>query len=214
MSPAFSYEADAPQIAELRNELGSSAKLLTDQDIYRFLVARSRNVAKTKERLEKYVTWMGDKLEEGRELTPQNILDSDDPNESIYRAHLPHSNLGHARNGTPIYWEKTGLISGAFGTVKKFLSADDLTTRHVRQQEVMFRERCSKASEFYARDIYKQVVVFDLKGLSYAVDTTALSVFKRTLVIDEAFYPERLECLVMINAPWFFTSIWSIIKPW
>ena len=30
---------------------------------------------------------------------------------------------------------------------------------------------------------------------------------------DEAFYPERLQFFVMINAPWFFTGIWALIKP-
>ncbi len=33
-------------------------------------------------------------------------------------------------------------------------------------------------------------------------------------VIDEAYYPERLEQFFMINAPWFFSGIWAVIRPW
>jgi len=215
MSYSITYEeSDIALIATIRKELGPTSASLTDHDIFRFLVARSRNVSKTVERLERYLPWTVAKLEENNTLTPSNIRELHDPNEPIYTAHLPHSNLGHTKTGTPIYWEKTGFISSSFNTVKKHLSADDLTTRHVRQQEVMFRDRCPKASEFYGRNIYKQAIVFDMKGLSYALDTTALSVFKRTLVIDEAFYPERLEILIMINAPWFFTSIWNMMRSW
>lgn len=192
---------------------GARTIQLSDQDIFRFLVSRSRSLVKTKERLEKYIAWATSVLEGETILTPLNIREHPDLNEHIYRKHLPHSNLGHTREGTPIYWEKTGLISSTFHTVKMYLSADDLTTRHVRQQEVMFQERCPKASLFYQKEIYKQVVVFDLAHMSFNIDFTALSVFKRTLHIDEAFYPERLEVLIMINAPWFFTSIWSTIRP-
>ena len=42
----------------------------------------------------------------------------------------------------------------------------------------------------------------------------AMRCFHRTLKIDEAFYPETLHCLYMINTPIFFSAIWAIIRPW
>jgi hypothetical protein len=98
--------------------------------------------------------------------------------------------------------------------VKKHLSVDALVVRHIRQQEFVMKHRLPRASKFYKRDIHKQVLVFDLKNLSFTIDMQAMSAFRRTLVIDEAFYPERLEKFFMINAPWFFTTIWAMIKPW
>jgi hypothetical protein len=85
--------------------------------------------------------------------------------------------------------------------------------RHVRQQEIMVK-RLNRCSEISKKLIEKQVIVFDLKDLSYALDTTALNTFKRTLSVDEACYPERLKYLLMINTPFFFTAIWAMIKPW
>jgi hypothetical protein len=75
-------------------------------------------------------------------------------------------------------------------------------------------KRLEYASVKHSQPIEKQVIVFNLANMSYSVDTNAISVFRQTLAIDEAYYPERLHCLYMVNAPWFFTAIWSMIRPW
>ena len=91
-------------------------------------------------------------------------------------------------------------FSSRFHKVKKILSEDELFNRHVRQQELMI-ERMRKSSQRHGREIEKQVLVFDLKGIAMTVDLMAMRVFRRTLQIDEACYPERLHKLIMINAP-------------
>lgn len=35
-----------------------------------------------------------------------------------------------------------------------------------------------------------------------------------TLDIDQTFYPERLGQLFLVNAPWVFKGLWTMIKPW
>lgn len=96
--------------------------------------------------------------------------------------------------------------------ILRLLTPDDIINRHVRQQEMMIL-RLRLASERAGRSIEKQVIVFDLKGLSYSLNTQAIGIFKRTIAIDQSFYPERLHLLVMINTPWFFQGIWALIKP-
>lgn len=78
----------------------------------------------------------------------------------------------------------------------------------------MMVKRLQFSSLKHGKEIEKQVIVFNMANMSYSVDTNAISVFRQTLAIDEAYYPERLHCLYMINAPWFFTAIWSMIRPW
>jgi hypothetical protein len=75
-------------------------------------------------------------------------------------------------------------------------------------------KRMKHASSKHKKIIEKQVIVFNLANLSYSIDTNAMAAFKGTLTIDEAYYPERLHRMYMINAPWFFTAIWAIIRPW
>lgn len=74
--------------------------------------------------------------------------------------------------------------------------------------------RLQRASIRHNRPIEKQIIVMDMKNVSMTMDFMALRVFKRTVVIDEACYPERLETLYMINAPFTFSVLWAIIKPW
>jgi hypothetical protein len=69
-------------------------------------------------------------------------------------------------------------------------------------------------SRRFQKPIDKLVVVFDMTGLNYSLDTRALNIFKRCIAIDERYYPERLKHFFVINAPWFFTAVWAIVRPW
>ena len=64
------------------------------------------------------------------------------------------------------------------------------------------------------RRVTKQLIVFDLGGLSYWPDRKAFAIFRKVLAIDEKYYPETLGEHVMINAPWIFKGCWRIIRPW
>lgn len=74
--------------------------------------------------------------------------------------------------------------------------------------------RCKMNSLKHNKKIEKQIIIFDLKDLSYTIDFMAMNTFRRTLQIDEASYPERLQTLYMINTPIFFTTIWSVVRRW
>lgn len=201
-------------IEQVRAELTEErSKSLTDSDVWRFVVARKKNISKAVAMINHFCDW-NDKILPGSDtLTPSNCLDTIDQDEHIYRQYFPFSNLGHSLKGCPIYWEKTGICSTNFHSVNKSISVDGLLIRHIRQQEYVFRERCERASKYYGKEISKQLLVFDLQGLSYHMDTHAISTFRQTMTIDQAYYPERLDHLIMINAPWFFTAIYAMLKP-
>ena len=74
--------------------------------------------------------------------------------------------------------------------------------------------RLEAQSKKFNRNIEKITVVFDLKNISYMPDSMAFRAFHKFLKIGELYYPEHLNVLLMINAPWFFTKIWAIIHPW
>eukprot|EP00041_Stephanoeca_diplocostata_P011612 m.192048 g.192048 ORF g.192048 m.192048 type:complete len:108 (-) comp18606_c0_seq4:676-999(-) len=62
--------------------------------------------------------------------------------------------------------------------------------------------------------VEKQIIICDLKGLSMWPHNAAMKVFRETIRIDQAYYPERLKVLYMINAPWIFRPIWAMVRPW
>ena len=54
----------------------------------------------------------------------------------------------------------------------------------------------------------------DLEGLSYFGDSRGMQLFKDALEIDQGTYPEFLGNLFLINAPFIFRGMWSVIKGW
>jgi hypothetical protein len=187
---------------------------LTDRDCLRFLRARKMDVTKAADMANAWWVWYNTPVQgSGAAVSPRDILnDPEDVNEEIYIRLMPHSNMGEDKQGRCVYWEQSGEISSRFTEVIKELTVDDLVIRHIRQQEYMTK-RLEAASIKYNRPIEKQIVVFNLANLSYSVDFNAMNTFKRTVAIDEAYYPERLQSFFMINAPWFFTAIWAMLKP-
>jgi hypothetical protein len=191
----------------------SLRETLTENDCLRFLRARKWEVDKAVELAEKWYEWYYSPIPGGNGATPANILDKPDPKEHIFKRLTPHSMMGVDKSGHPIYWEMTGLVSTRFIELIKHISLDELVARHVRQQELSIR-RVQYQSQLLGHPIEKQICIMNLKDLSYSLDTRALATFHKTLAIDQVYYPERLQYLFMINAPWFFTATWSMIKNW
>lgn len=192
-----------------------ASSFLSDRDCMRFIRARKMDVRKAADMADKWWVWYNTPVEgsNGIAVAPRHILDNpEDPNEEIYTRLMPHSNMGEDKEGRCVYWEMSGEISSRFSEVIKELTVQDLVIRHIRQQEYMVK-RLAIASEKHKKPIEKQVVVFNLANLSYSVHLEAMSAFKQTIKIDEAYYPERLQYFFMINAPWFFTAIWAMLKP-
>ena len=77
------------------------------------------------------------------EATPRRILAAiEDKHEHIYQAPktlCPISHMGEDRVGRPVYWEKTGLISGVFSELIKVLTLDDMVERHVRNSVIIWQ---------------------------------------------------------------------------
>ena len=81
------------------------------------------------------------------------------------------------------------------------------------QSNEAFELRLLYASEKYGQKIDNYVVVFDLLDISYSLDFGSIAYIKKVSMIDQANYPERLHKLFIINAPWFFSAILTIFKP-
>jgi len=191
---------------------------MSDSDCLRFVRARKYDVSKAVLMAVKWSEWYYKVFDnnllhpDGEPICPANSVDQPYAMENVRNAICPHSYLGRDKEGRPIYWEETGLISTRFAELSSYFTVDELTVQHVRMQELM-RVRCEHASAEAGKCVDKVVCVMNLKGLSYRLDTEALRAFRINLQIDTDFYPERLKYLYMINAPWFFTSIWAMMRP-
>lgn len=56
--------------------------------------------------------------------------------------------------------------------------------------------------------------IMDLKGVGITKVSSVYGYVKQASSISQDHYPERLGKLYIINAPWGFGSVWSVVKGW
>ncbi|CAE7534492.1 unnamed protein product [Symbiodinium microadriaticum] len=71
-----------------------------------------------------------------------------------------------------------------------------------------------ESSQRLGRQVTQQVVIMDMKGLSFWPDPRAMSVFKEFLSVSQRYYPETLGVQFFLNTPPIFLAIWRLIKDW
>ncbi len=105
---------------------------VTDADCHRFLRARNYVLDASLEMILNWYVWYNTPLPSSQ-YTPRDMRrrasQEGDAQEPIYTEFLPHSNLGVDKEGRPLYWEKTGLISSRMSKIKTHLIEDDIFNR-------------------------------------------------------------------------------------
>ena len=56
--------------------------------------------------------------------------------------------------------------------------------------------------------------VMDLKGVGISKVSSVYSYVKQASAMSQNYYPERLGRLYLINAPWGFSTVFSVVKGW
>ncbi len=63
--------------------------------------------------------------------------------------------------------------------------------------------------------IIKQMMVFDLNGFGTKhIHRDGMRALKNSIKISSDNYTETLGKCYIINAPWVFSGVWKVIKPW
>jgi hypothetical protein len=192
--------------AKLPSELTPTKSLDVSFDwtLIRCLRARKGDVDAAIELLSKIVEWR-------KENNIDAMLGTADPNEHVFGCVCPHCHHGFDREGHPVYFEGTGKIR--VGEVLNHVTEDDVVMRHVR-----FMEQTSQIliaqSQALGRYTGKVVLIHDLAGMKYTIETAGMRIFRRTTHIDQSYYPECLHRMLIINAPLSFRGVWAVIKPW
>ncbi|KAI9140960.1 CRAL-TRIO domain-containing protein [Paraphysoderma sedebokerense] len=132
---------------------------------------------------------------------------------------------GFAKSGASVFIERVGLydIKGLYKSCAK----TDLEWTHCIVNECCFEVIMSRlligksgggTEESHKSNIKfndKMFVIFDCSGMGWhQFHMPALPYLRAITQIDQDYYPERLEKVVLVNAPGMFSRIWSIIKGW
>ena len=201
-------------VEELRKELGleyapesedplNQKKYKLQLELLRFIRARKYNVKKAAAMWTAAQEWR-------KELGMDDVLATPDPNQKMFQCKCPHTNHGIGYEGNPVYIERTGMVR--VNEMLKVVTEDQVVGRHLRYMEHT-ADRMAIHSHMLGRNITKGIMIHDLAHVRYAVETAGLRIFKRTVTVDQSYYPERLHHAFIINAPLSLRAAWAAVQP-
>ncbi|KAJ3416047.1 hypothetical protein HDV05_003406 [Chytridiales sp. JEL 0842] len=168
-------------------KVADDADMLTDASLIRFLRSRSWDVSKAAVKLKETLVWRCDY--KPHKITPAEV-------ESEALAGNIYVN-GFDKHGRPIIYLKKSTRPHDF----------DLNVRLL----VLMLEHAIKAIP-EGCDSGKVCLILDMAGYSRA-NSPPLAISRQTLNILTGHYPERLGVAYVVNAPWIFGTLWSVVSP-
>ena len=112
--------------------------------------------------------------------------------------------------GRPVYIEQLGKIDLA--AMYKITTAEKMLQNLVVEYERFADPRLPACSRKAGRLLETSCTIMDLKGVGLSNMNSVYGYVKQASAISQNYYPERLGKLYLINAPWGFSSIFSIVK--
>jgi hypothetical protein len=191
---------------ELQDEGAFVPERLDDAALLRFLRARRFDVPKAKEMLLSAEQWRKEiKLDELVETF--EFKEREEVNK--YYPQYYHKN---DKDGRPVYIEQLGKLD--IKALYAITSQDRLLKRLICEYERSTRTRMPASAIAAGHPVETFCTILDLQGVSlsnfYRVKDYVLEASK----IGQDRYPEIMGKFYIINAPWAFSAVWSLIKPW
>lgn len=171
----------------------------------------SRNFEFTeKKEVDKYYPQYYHKMDKVRSVNP----DLDPPNvspRSLTSIVAPRISPS-LQDGRPVYIQRLGKID--VNALNEITTQDRQLRRFVLEYEKFLTERLPACSEAVGHPVETSCTIMDLAGVSITSFFRVKDYVFQAAQIGQDRYPECMGKFYIINAPWAFTSVWSIIKPW
>ncbi|KAI0751682.1 CRAL-TRIO domain-containing protein [Daedaleopsis nitida] len=197
-------------LEKLKKELQQENKFVPerhdDATLLRFLRARKFDVPKAKEMLlacEQWrITFGVDDLVKNFDFKEKEAVDK----------YYPQYYHKTDKEGRPIYIERLGLLD--IKALYQITSQERQLQRLVYEYERFLTERLPACSKAIGHPVETSCTILDLKDVSlgnfYRVKDYVMEASK----IGQDRYPETMGKFYIINAPWTFSAVWRLIKPW
>lgn len=144
---------------------------------------------------------------------PAMCLESRFPNLQVIKDSYPFAYHKTNKDGLPLYVDCIGAMNA-----KRILDAnleDELMRFFVWQGETTQHVRLPCCTMAAGRVCWKSFFILDMTGFSITSLLTprTKAFFKAFSKIFADNYPESVERMVIVNAPWIFTTVWSFVSP-
>ncbi|KEZ43136.1 hypothetical protein SAPIO_CDS5027 [Scedosporium apiospermum] len=116
------------------------------------------------------------------------------------------------KDGRPVYIEQLGGID--LTAMYKITSSDRMLTNLAVEYERLADPRLPACSRKSGHLLETCCTIMDLKGVTLTKVPQVYSHIRQASALSQNYYPERLGRLYLINAPWGFSTVWSVVKGW
>lgn len=116
------------------------------------------------------------------------------------------------QDGRPVYIEQLGGID--LNAMYKITTAERMLQNLVNEYEKLADPRLPACSRKAGKLLETCCTIMDLKGVGITKVSSVYGYVKQASSISQDHYPERLGKLYLINAPWGFSSVFSVVKGW
>ncbi|KAF2641442.1 SEC14 cytosolic factor [Massarina eburnea CBS 473.64] len=201
-------EQDA-QVLQLRTALEQTGhtKNLDTLTLLRFLRARKFNVDLAKQMFTECEKWRASYADVGVEELVRTFEYKERADIFNYYPQYYHKT---DKDGRPVYIESLGKVD--LPAMAKITSTERMIQNLVCEYEKMADPRlpaCARKSGYL---LETSCSILDLKGVGISKATSVYGYLQSVSAISQNYYPERLGKLYVINAPWGFAGVFSIVK--
>ncbi|KAI9872474.1 MAG: cytosolic factor, phosphatidylinositol/phosphatidylcholine transfer protein [Pleopsidium flavum] len=200
-------EQDA-QVHQLRTQLEQAGytERLDTLSLLRFLRARKFNVELTKH-MQVFIECEKWRKDFGVDDLVRNFDYVEKPKVFEYYPQYYHKT---DKDGRPVYIEQLGKID--LNAMYKITTGDRMLQNLVVEYEKVTDPRLPACSRKAGSLLETCCTIMDLKGVGVSRVSSVYSYVKQASAISQNYYPERLGKLYLINAPWGFSSVFSVVK--
>lgn len=177
-----------------------------DPHLLRFLRARKFNIPASKTMIYNFEKWRKDF---GVDEIVKDFKFTEKEEVNRYYPQYYHKT---DKEGRPVYIEALGQLDVA--KLYQVTTEDRLLKRFVLEYERFISERLPAASAAIGHPVETSCTILDLNNVGLMAFYRVKDIVNQMSKIGQDYYPECMGKFYIINAPYLFSTVWSVIKGW
>ncbi|CEL59341.1 Sec14 cytosolic factor OS=Schizosaccharomyces pombe (strain 972 / ATCC 24843) GN=sec14 PE=4 SV=1 [Rhizoctonia solani AG-1 IB] len=177
-----------------------------DSTLLRFLRARKFDLVKSKEMIITCEKWR-------KEFGVDDIVKNFDfPEKEQVNKYYPQFYHKMDKDGRPVYIERLGSVD--IPALRKVTTEQRQLQNLVLEYERFLHERLPACSAAAGKPVETSCTILDLKGVGISSFYQVKDYVSKASTIGQNYYPETMGKFYIINTPFMFSTVWSLVKPW
>ncbi|KAF8665681.1 hypothetical protein AX16_000134 [Volvariella volvacea WC 439] len=191
---------------ELQAEGWFVPERMDDAMLLRFLRARKFDLVKAKEMLIAAEQWRKDFGVD--EIYPNFDYPEQEQVDKLHPKYYHKIDI----DGRPLYIEQLGKLD--IKALYAITTPERQLKRLVWEYEKLLNQRFPLCSKAVGHPVETCTTILDLNGVGLTSFYRVKDFVMQAASIGQDRYPETMGKFYIINAPWAFSAVWAVVKPW